>query len=275
MSTTQATPPSRADIAKLLRDGGTLDRASPIPLWRQLHDRLAASIRDEELPPDARLPSELDLCAVFEVSRPVVRAALEALTVDAMVVKATRRGAFVAHRKAELDFAASNIGLFGEMIAKGHKVTTRLIRLERRSPIARESAMLRLPPGVDVVHLERLYLVDGQPISVGTIALPASRVPGLQDIDFVDRSLYATLRDRYGLVVAKSERWLEAVVPSEPQRALLGLDEHVPVIAIESLGCLADGSPIEYYNALYSTRDRRLHLMVGATGIGAPGDDAP
>jgi GntR family transcriptional regulator len=261
---------TQADVAKLLRDGGALDRASPVPLWRQLHDRLAASIRDEALPPDARLPSEVDLCGLFEVSRPVVRAALEALTVDAMVVKATRRGAFVAHRKAELDFAASNIGLFGEMVAKGHQVTTRLIRLDRRAPIERESAMLRLPPRVDVVHLERLYLVDGQPVSVGVIALPACRVPGLHDIDFVDRSLYATLRDRYGLVVAKSERWLEAVVPTEPQRALLGLDEHVPVIAIESLGCLADGTPIEYYNALYSTRDRRLHLVVGATG-----DDAP
>jgi GntR family transcriptional regulator len=256
---------TRADTSSLLQSGGKLDRASPVPLWRQLRDRLAASIRSTELPPDAALPSEIDLCARFAVSRPVVRAALDSLAADAMVVKATRRGAFVAHRKQELDFAASNIGLFGEMLAKGHHVTTRLIRLERRAPGERETIMLRLPPGADVVHLERLYLVDGQPMSVGVIALPASRVPGLEHTDFVDRSLYATLRDRYGLAVVRSERWLEAVVPTPPQRALLQLAGHTPVIAIESLGWLSDGAPIEYYNALYSTRDRRLHLVVGAT----------
>jgi len=260
---------TRADTASLLQSGRKLDRASPVPLWRQLRDRLAASIHSAELPPNAPLPSEIDLCALFAVSRPVVRAALEALAADAMVVKATRRGAFVAHRKEELDFAASNIGLFGEMIAKGHHVTTRLIRLARRAPSEREMIMLRLPPGADVVHLERLYLVDGQPMSTGVIALPASKVPGMEETDFVDRSLYATLRDRYGLAVVKSERWLEAVIPTPQQRALLQLGEHTPVIAIESLGWLADGTPIEYYNALYSTRDRRLHLVVGSTTGGS------
>ena len=254
---------TRSDTASLLQSGRKLDRTSPVPLWRQLRDRLAASIHSAELPPNAPLPSEIDLCALFAVSRPVVRAALDALAADAMVVKATRRGAFVAHRKDELDFAASNIGLFGEMIAKGHRVTTRLIRLARRGPTEREMIMLRLPPGADVVHLERLYLVDGQPISMGAIAMPAAKVPGLEETDFVDRSLYATLRDRYGLAVVKSERWLEAVIPSPPQRGLLQLDERTPVIAIESLGWLADGTPIEYYNALYCTHDRRLHLTVG------------
>jgi len=256
---------TRAGTASLLQNGAKLDRASPVPLWRQLRDRLAASIRSAELPPDAPLPSEIDLCALFAVSRPVVRAALDALAADAMVVKATRRGAFVAQPKQELDFAASNIGLFGEMLAKGHHVTTRLIRLARRPPREREAAMLRLPPGADVVHLERLYLVDGQPMSTGVIALPAARVPGLEHTDFVDRSLYATLRDRYGLAVVKSERWLEAVIPQAPQRALLNLAEHTPVIAIESLGWLGDGTPIEYYNAVYCTHDRRLHLVVGST----------
>jgi GntR family transcriptional regulator len=269
MSATPAAMLTRAATASLLQSGRKLDRASPVPLWRQLRDRLAASIHSAELPPNAPLPSEIDLCALFAVSRPVVRAALEALAADAMVVKATRRGAFVAHRKEELDFAASNIGLFGEMIAKGHHVTTRLIRLARRAPSEREMMMLRLPPGADVVHLERLYLIDGQPMSVGVITLPAGKVPGMEETDFVDRSLYATLRDRYGLAVVKSERWLEAVLPTPQQRGLLQLSEHAPVIAIESLGWLADGTPIEYYNALYSTRDRRLHLVVGsATGGG-------
>jgi GntR family transcriptional regulator len=40
----------------------------------------------------------------------------------------------------------------------------------------------------------------GQPIGIQTAYLPAKRVPGLIAIGELPASLYATLRDRYGLV---------------------------------------------------------------------------
>ncbi len=262
----ERTVPTRAVVASLLSQAGLPDRYSAVPLWIQTKEKLASVIRRAGLPPHAPLPSELDLCDLFGVSRPVIRAALDALTADGILVRHTRRGAFVAERKDELYFAGSNIGLFGEMIAKGRKVSTRLLDLIRREPDEREAAMLRLTPGSRVVYVRRVYLVDGVPMAMGGISLPAHRVPGLETLNLTDRSLNATLRERYGIVVARSERWLEAVVPTREQAEVLELGENVPVISIESVGWLADGSPVEYYNAVYSTRDQRIHLMVTATG---------
>ncbi len=257
-----------ADAADVLGRHIRLDRAATTPLWLQMRQGIAATIACACLAPGTRLPSEMELCDLFDVSRPVVRAALDALAAEGVVVKEARRRAFVAHPRDELDFAASNIGLFGDMTAKGHKVTTRMVAFHRRAPIARESALLHLEPGAEVVHLSRVYLVDDEPMAVGYIALPARRIPGFETVDLTNRSMYRTLRERYGIEIVRSERWLDAVPLGREHARLLQLREGTPVINIESIGWLADGTPMEYYNSVYSTRGRRIHLVVSSTGQG-------
>jgi GntR family transcriptional regulator len=256
--------PTRVMVASVLQRAGRLDRRSSVPLWIQTKEKLSAAVQRVELPPHTPLPSELDLCAIFDVSRPVIRAALEAMTAEGLLVKENRRGAFIAQRKTELDFATSNIGLFGEMIAKGRKVSTKLIELVKRAPDEHESMMLRLRPGNKIVHVRRVYLVDGQPMATGGISLPAHKVPGLENLNLANRSLNTMVRDVYGIVVARSERWLEAVLPNVEQASALELTTGTPVISIESIGWMSDGTPIEYYNAVYSTREQRIHLTIAA-----------
>lgn len=188
--------PSRSATASVLRRAGTIDRKSSIPLWVQVRDKLAAVVRQAELPPYAPLPSELDLCALFNVSRPVVRAALEALSADGLLMKQTRRGAFVADRQKELDFVGTHVGLFGEMAAKGRDVGTRLLELVRREPDAREMEMLRLVPGSKVVHANRVYLLADRPIAAGGISFPAHRVPKLETLDLANCSLNTIIREK-------------------------------------------------------------------------------
>ena len=264
-------PLGMVEASRVLAATGALARDASVPLWLQLRQRIEQAIADRRLPPDSHLPSEHGLCRMFGVSRTVVREALGGLANAGSIVKVRRRGVFVGRLKADQDFAANNRGFFGEMTGKGHKVTTRIFSQVRRTPTAREAEMLALPPGAEVVSLKRLAYADGEPRVLGTISLPAHAVPGLEAIDLADRSLYTTLRERYDIVVTRSERWLDAILPTPDQAALLQITTAMPLIAIESRACRANGTPIEYYTAIYNCQHGRLHIVVPGSGTAEVG----
>lgn len=265
-------PLGMAEASRVLAATGALTRDATMPLWLQLRQRIERAIADRRLPPDSHLPSEHGLCRLFGVSRTVVREALGGLANAGRIVKVRRRGVFVARPRTDQDFAANNLGFFGEMTGKGHKVTTRIFSQARRPPTAREAEMLALPPNALVVSLRRLAYADGEPRVLGTISLPAHAVPGLEAVDLADRSLYTALRERYDMTVASAERWFDAVLPTPEQAALLEITTAMPVIAIESRACRVNGTPIEYYTAVYNGRHGRLHLVVpGGCGMAGSG----
>jgi GntR family transcriptional regulator len=264
-----------AEASAILAAAGSLARGVEAPLWLQLKQRIDVAIRDRRLPPDSHLPSEHGLCRLFGISRTVVREALGELAAEGAVVKVRRRGVFVARARDVQDFAATNTGFFGEMTGKGHKVTTRIFSQRRRAPTRREAEMLALPPGAEVVALDRLALAGGKPHVLGAIALPAHAVPGLEEADLADRSLYTTLRERYGITVASAERWLDAVLPTRRQATLLSVPPDSPLIGIESLARRANGVPIEYYMAVFNSSQRRLHLTVGSFCLDKTGEVVP
>jgi len=56
-----------------------VDRASAIPYYYQLKQILSDAITSGELAPGAQLPGEHEFCALYDVSRTVVRQALNEL----------------------------------------------------------------------------------------------------------------------------------------------------------------------------------------------------
>jgi len=61
-----------------------------------VHDRIRRAIVEGQYPDGARLPGENDLARQFEVSRPVIRAALKRLRVEGLVISRQGSGSFVA-----------------------------------------------------------------------------------------------------------------------------------------------------------------------------------
>lgn len=70
------------------------------PIYARIADELRERISRGELAEGARLPSESDLTAQWEASRPTVRQAIEVLRTEGYVDKQMGRGAFVRRRPA-------------------------------------------------------------------------------------------------------------------------------------------------------------------------------
>jgi DNA-binding transcriptional regulator YhcF (GntR family) len=61
-----------------------LDKSSPLPLYRQIHDQIAQIARDSTIDHEARLPSTRVMAKLLGVSRNTVLAAYDDLAADGL-----------------------------------------------------------------------------------------------------------------------------------------------------------------------------------------------
>jgi len=230
----------------------------PVPIYQQLKGLLLDAVAEGSLRPHQRIPSERELGAQLGVSRMTVRQALTQLIADGVLYARSGKGTFVSDRKIRQPL--EHLSSFTEdMRARGMNPSTRILRQERR-PADRDSAPLRPKEGTPIVVLERLRLADGEPIALECARLLGDRCPGLEEVDLARNSLYAVLRQRYGLSLTHAEQTIEAALPNAQQRTLLGIGPTDPVLHIERITYLDDGVPIEFVSSTY--RGDRYRLQV-------------
>ena len=237
-----------------------INRETDTPLWMQLKSILQGQIQRGELLPDSRLYSEHELCRIYGGSRTVVREALSELVHDRLIYRIQGKGTYISGRKEEQDYPGSNIGFSGEMIGKGHEVKTKILTQTLADPSKREQRMLRLTRPQQVVRIRRLMYVDDQARLLVDMSFPADLVSGFENVNLGNKSIYDVLKRRYGLVPSSSERWIEAILPTQKQAALLNISPGTPLLGIESCAYLADGRAFEYYYGYHRSDISRLHF---------------
>ena len=238
----------------------SINRDTDTPLWMQLKSILQGQIQRGELLPDSRLYSEHELCRIYGVSRTVVREALSELVHDRVIYRIQGKGTYVSGRKEEQDYPGSNIGFSGEMIGKGREVKTKILKQTLAGPSKREHRMLRLTSPQRVVQIRRLMYIDDQARLLVDMSFPADLVSGFENVNLGNKSIYDVLKRRYGLVPSSSERWIEAILPTEKQAALLNISPGTPLLGIESCAYLEDGRAFEYYYGYHRSDISRLHF---------------
>jgi GntR family transcriptional regulator len=158
-----------ADLAAAMQALGDLaaglDRAGPEPLYRQLAQRIGASIRAGRLAPGMRLPSEEKLTAHCGVSRITVRQALDELVQQGLVVRRQGKGTFVTAPAVKHDLRRLH-GLLGSLFSQADAASARLLRYELRPPPRAIRVRLSLRPRQRALALERLYLIAGRAVAI-------------------------------------------------------------------------------------------------------------
>jgi len=82
----------------------TIDKKSKIPLYQQIKNYLIEYIKQQDIL-DATIPTELDICTNFDVSRGTVRAAVLELVNEGILERVSGKGTFISKRPGTLSFA--------------------------------------------------------------------------------------------------------------------------------------------------------------------------
>ena len=226
-----------------------IDKEISIPYHYQLRELLRDEITSGRWEVGERLPSERELCEAFQLSRTTIREAIDALVNEGLLRREKGRGTFIAEPKITEKWLDAPDNFTESMQEQGYQIETKVLNLSlipAAHAVARE---LRLRSEEPVIVLDRLRIVLQEPILVVTSYLPEKLCPGLLEEDFTSRSLYVTLRDKYGINIAQAKRTMEAVAANEIEANLLQVRTGVPLLLIESTAYLEDGTPIEYFKA--------------------------
>ncbi len=239
-----------------------IDHHSPIPFYIQLREILEAQIAAGVWQPGDRLPSEQELCELHDVSRTVVRQTLLELEGKGLIVKRRGKGSFIAKPKIQESLVQKLTGFYQDMVERGIMPTTIVLHHDVEPAKAKVAYQLELETGTPVFNIERLRFVHGEPIVLVHTYLPYDLCPGLAKVDLSNRSLYAVLEDEFGLLLSHGRRTIEAVVADERQAELLDTPPGAPLISLESISYLRDGTPIEYFHALHRGDRSRFEVNI-------------
>jgi GntR family transcriptional regulator len=237
-----------------------LHRDSPVPVWAQIEDALAARISDGELRIGDRLPAERELADQLHVSRGTIRQALDALAARGMVERGVGRGTFVASGKVEVRL--HDVAGFTEQMARaGLQAHARVLRAGSAPAPPAVARALQIDEGAPALRIERLRLAGRLPVTLEDSWIPADGFPGLEDLD-LRRSIYALMRDLYDRAPARVVEALEPVVAQAHSAAALGVPKGAPLMLVERTAFDAAGVAVEYARDLH--RGDRARFVVEA-----------
>ncbi len=120
-------------------------------------------------------------------------------------------------------------------------MTTRVLKVEVIEASRQLASDLACLPGDELVYIERLRIGDGEPMVLDTAHLPAELFPGLEGIDFENRSLYEVLEGDYGRTVAEARETLEPVILTPRECGLLGVPAHTTALLTRRVTTDSDG----------------------------------
>jgi DNA-binding GntR family transcriptional regulator len=237
-----------------------INHSSPIPYYVQVIEALKDRINRGEWHVGDQLPGEQVLCEMFDVSRTVIRQALQSLMQEGLIVKRKGRGTFIAEPKISESLAQQLTGFYEDMVSQGYTPLSQVLKQQIVPANAKVASNLEIAPGTQVIEIERLRLIQDEPLVLVTTYLPYALCPGLVQVDLTHQSLYALLRERWGLTIARGRRILQAVQANEYEAGLLNVKKSSPLIMLDSVSYLNNGAPVEYYHALH--RSDRLRFEV-------------
>jgi GntR family transcriptional regulator len=236
--------------------------ASHHPLHTQLKESLLDAIVNGDYTPGTQLPSQRELCRRYDMSHMTVRRAINELVQEGVIYAVPGKGIYVSPQSRMVEY--DSLQGFEQQLARfGMEPTSRVLeaRLVPASTVLAQ--LLKMPAGAPLVFFRRLQLANGRPHAVTTAHLPHTLCPGILEQDLLGHSLFATLREVYGLKLAGSDNVVSAQLADEETACLLELTQPASLLVREQITYLDTGQPIEFSRTLTHGETSRLQFKEG------------
>lgn len=219
-------------------------------LYDQIKDDLLAKIKDGTYSVGETIPSEVQLCDMYGVSRSTIRQAMQSLVSEGYLEKRRRRGTVVTLPKVDQAFAMRIMSFEDEMRRAGRTPRTKVLtrkRLKAPEDVARK---LEIDACDEVYKLVRLRYADEIPNVFVESYIPCRLYPNFDTVDFEATSLYFAMVQA-GNPVERAHRHLEVAKADITTAALLDVNEGDPLIIFQTVARDAQGAAVEYSVATY------------------------
>ncbi len=220
-----------------------------LPLYHRIENDLKNKIFLGNYKPGDMLPSERELMEIYKVSRLTAREAVNRLAIQGLVEKVQGKGTFVKKNHPVRRMGHLYSG-GEEILMRFYEIKTKVLDLKIIPADKVVCKNLELENCEDVVYLERLRFANNTPVALIKSYLPRHIVPGMETIDFTDKSLYRILEETYRMQLYEAQEIIEAVLADKRTAALLEIKQGFPLLYNQRITHILDGTVVEYETVL-------------------------
>ncbi len=211
----------------------SLDHSDMLPLYKQLRNIILNDINSGVYPQGSKIPPEMELSKVYNVSRITVRSALEELTKENLLVRQQGRGTFVRFNRLEKE--VNSLKSFTDICEEnGYTPGSNIVELEFASPDETARELLNVDENTNVVRLERVRFADTIPVSY-EVSQFTDDFSFLFNEELEGISLYNLLETKYDIIFKTSKKTIEIAFANKKMASHLNVAEGHPLILITSL----------------------------------------
>lgn len=234
---------------------GQLDRTAHLPLYIQLRDALLREIREQELEPGDRFPSETEIKQRFGVSRATIRQALNELAAEGVIERVQGRGTFL--RSPRIHHVPLLTSFTENMQSQGYVPSRRVLDSVETGAPPEAAGHLGVEEGTLCRFLRRLLLADSIVVGVAETWLPSQLLHGHGDLlereRLEDQSLYEVLQaPPIGLVLVQGIETITSGLADRERAKLLGYEIGRPVLVVARITYGLEDRVIEWTRMVFA-----------------------
>ncbi len=232
-----------------------INKYSNVPLYSQLKHLIIKKIESGEYQGESRIPSEQELCELYDISRPTVRQAISELTNNGYLYKEKGKGTFVAKFKSKVDI--KNYSGFTDSILDNQDpgqhdiLSLRVVTLNNAEFLESFFGVQSHSNNPEFAEISYITAENGSVMSYNTSYVPLAMFPDLIEDIKARRPSYEILRGKYPLLPVRTKSSLEIVYTDQVDAQYLQIQTGLPVIRIQNTLYSKSGQPVEHVIAKY------------------------
>ncbi|NLK88157.1 MAG: GntR family transcriptional regulator [Clostridiaceae bacterium] len=232
-----------------------INKYSNVPLYSQLKHLIIKKIESGEYKGESRIPSEQELCELYDISRPTVRQAISELTNNGYLYKEKGKGTFVAKSKSKVDikdYTGFTDSILDNQDPSQHDILSlHVVKLSDADFLESVFGSQSYSGNSEFAEISYLTAEEGGVLSYNVSFVPLALFPDLIEDLKARRPSYEILRGKYPLLPVRTKSSLEIVYTDQADAQYLQVQTGFPVIKIHNTLYSKSGQPVEHIIAKY------------------------
>ncbi|MDL2209004.1 GntR family transcriptional regulator, partial [Parabacteroides sp. OttesenSCG-928-O15] len=202
-----------------------------LPRYREIYETLRRQIADGVFVSGSLLPSENEMCRLYDVTRPTIRKALDLLTKEGFIIRHQGKGSIVKGAPKEigiLSLSSTTSAMDGTRLQ-----TSIIVQSEHRAwDEAFTYAISEEEKQAGCIYFERVRILDGEPVILDITMLPDLGLPRFTEFNLENASLFDLLRSQYKITVTGGIQQLFAISADKRAHSLLRIRQGHPILQV-------------------------------------------
>ena len=228
-----------------------------IPYYFQLSNQIRSQIESGELKDGEKLPKEVDLAKMYNISRVPVRQALGLLEKDGLIVRKRGKGTFIRNSAEDSD-AVRLTGILAKI--KSKNISRKIISMNTRVVNKKISDYFSTEKNIPISVFKRALLKNEKPFCFTSHYIPSKIAKKINRNQMKEKTMLEILDKDLGIKVGSVKQEFEARNPSNEAAKILSLSVMAPVLFVKTFVMDKTGKPIEYSEISYPGDTHRYSI---------------